>query len=128
MNNLSNTDDIHSCVTPQKQNYSVQATSTHTDLTPFNGTLTIPSAKLHTTTKLTPDDKEYLCFQMNSKSYQAVNCVKSIIMIKVINSITSVDTFEQQCVVFKGMLQFSRIKYHMETIGIYKSLINGVSF
>ena len=25
-NNTSNTDDIHSCVTPQKQNYSVQAT------------------------------------------------------------------------------------------------------
>ena len=25
--NISNTDDIHSCVTPQKQNISVQATS-----------------------------------------------------------------------------------------------------
>ena len=40
-NNTSNTDDIHSCVTPQKQNYSVQATSTTTCLTPLNTTLPI---------------------------------------------------------------------------------------
>ena len=31
--NISNTDDIHSCVTPQKQNISVQATSTPPCLT-----------------------------------------------------------------------------------------------
>ena len=29
-NSTSNKDDIHSCVTPQKQNYSVHATSTTT--------------------------------------------------------------------------------------------------
>ena len=32
--NISNTDDIHSCVTPRKQNISVQATSTPPCLTP----------------------------------------------------------------------------------------------
>ena len=32
----SNTDDIHSCVTPQKQNYSVQYTYTPTCLTRLN--------------------------------------------------------------------------------------------
>ena len=34
--NISNTDDIHSCVTPRKQNISVQATSTLPCLTLAN--------------------------------------------------------------------------------------------
>ena len=33
--NISNTDEIHSCVTPRKQNISVQATSTPPCLTPL---------------------------------------------------------------------------------------------
>ena len=40
-NNTSNTDEIHSCVTSRKQNYSVQATSTPPRLTSLNTTLTI---------------------------------------------------------------------------------------
>ena len=40
-NNTSNTDDIHSCVTPQKNSYSVHATSTTTNYKPFNSTLPI---------------------------------------------------------------------------------------
>ena len=52
-NNTSNTDDIHSCVTPQKQNYSVKDTSTTTCLTPLNTTLPILPIELHTTKKLT---------------------------------------------------------------------------
>ena len=35
MSDISNTDDIQSCVTPRKQNYSVQATYTTTSLTPL---------------------------------------------------------------------------------------------
>ena len=50
-NNISNTDAIHSYVTPKKQNYSVQATSTPTHLTPLNATPHITSVKFHTTTK-----------------------------------------------------------------------------
>ena len=49
-NNISNTDDIQSRVTPQKQNYSAQETSTNTPLTPLNATLNIASVKLHKTT------------------------------------------------------------------------------
>ena len=37
--NISTTDYIHSCVTPQKQNISVQATSTPPRLTPVITTL-----------------------------------------------------------------------------------------
>ena len=44
----SNTDDIHSCVT-QQQNYSVQAKSTPSRLTPLNTTLSIAPVELHKT-------------------------------------------------------------------------------
>ena len=60
MNNISNTDEIQSCVTQQKQTYSAQDTSTPTHLRPLNATLHIPSVKLHTTTKLTPVGKDVL--------------------------------------------------------------------
>ena len=65
--NISNTYDIHSFVTPQKQNYSVHAKSTTTTLKPLNFTLTIVSVKLHTTTKLPLTGKKYLCFLINQK-------------------------------------------------------------
>ena len=39
-------------------------------------------------------------------------------MTKVIDYVFSIDTFEQQCVVLKGMLQSPRLKYHVQTIGI----------
>ena len=58
-NNISNTYDVHSCVTPRKQNYSFQATSTTTHLTPLNATLSIAYFKLHTTTELHPAGKSY---------------------------------------------------------------------
>ena len=56
-NIFSNIDDIHSCVTPQKQNYSVQATSTTTNLTPLNSTLPIATVESHTTNELPPAGK-----------------------------------------------------------------------
>ena len=64
-NNTSNTDYMHSCVTPRKQNYSVKATSTTTHLTPLNATLNIAYVKLHTKTKLPLNGKKYLCFIIN---------------------------------------------------------------
>ena len=66
-NNTSNTDDIHSCVTPQKQNYSVRATYTTTQLTPLNSTLYLTSIMLHTTKQLPLTGKKYLCFLINKK-------------------------------------------------------------
>ena len=46
----SNTDDIHSCVTPRKNYYSVQATSTLPCLKRLNTTLHIAPFELNTTT------------------------------------------------------------------------------
>ena len=48
-NNTSNIDDIHSCVTGGKQNYSAHTTSTTTRLTPLNTTLPIAPVELHRT-------------------------------------------------------------------------------
>ena len=94
-NNTSNIYYIHSCVTAQKQNYSVQATSTPPRLTPLNITLPISPFELHRTTKLPPVGKEYLCFHINIKSPRADQCVKSWILNDAIVYILSIDTFEK---------------------------------
>ena len=49
-------------------------------------------------------------------------------MTKVIDSILSIDTFENKCGVLKGILQSPRLKYHMKTIGVDQSVRNGASF
>ena len=57
-------------------------------------------------------------FQNYGKTSQAAKCIKSRIMDKVIYSVLLVNTFEQQCVVLKGMLQSPCLKDHVKTIGI----------
>ena len=51
------------------------------------------------------------------KCEQTARCIKSRIMNKVIDSFLSIDTFEQQCVLLKVMLQSPRLEYHAQTIG-----------
>ena len=63
--NISNIDDIHSCVTPKRRNISVQATSTPLRLTALITTLPILPVELPKTTQLPPLGKEYLCFQVD---------------------------------------------------------------
>ena len=53
---------------------------------------------------------------------------KSLILNKAIDSILSIETFEQQCVVIKFMLQSSRLEDHMNTIGIDQSSFARSSF
>ena len=62
------------------------------------------------------------------KSDQAARCIKSRMMTKVIDFVLSIDTFEQQCFVLKGMLQSLRLKYHIQTIGIHPSLSNNAIY
>ena len=66
MSDISNSNDIQSCVTPQNQNYSFQATSTTTRLTPLITTLPLAPIELTKTTELPPVGKEYLLFQVNN--------------------------------------------------------------
>ena len=75
--NISNIDDIQSCVTPKRHNISVQATSTTPRLAPLITTLPILPIELPKTTKLPPLGKEYFCFQVDNKSPHAAQCVKS---------------------------------------------------
>ena len=49
-------------------------------------------------------------------------------MTKVVDYILSIDTFEQQCVMNKGMLQTHRLKYHVPDIGIDLSLSNNTIY
>ena len=55
--NISNIDDIHSCVTPKIHNISVHATSTPPCLTPLITNLPILPVELSKTTQLPPLDK-----------------------------------------------------------------------
>ena len=97
-------------------------------MTQLNATLPIAPVELQTTNKLPPAGKEYLCFHINGRSSHAAQCVKSRIMNKAIRYILSIDTFEQKCVMIKGMLQSSRLEDHTNTIGIEQSLCNRSSF
>ena len=65
---------------------------------------------------------------VNGKFSQAAKCVKSRIMIEFVDSILSIETFEQQCSVLKGMLQSPCLKGRIKTIGIDQSVRNRDSF
>ena len=65
-----------------------------------------------------------MCFRVNRKAPNASQCVKSRVLNKAIDSILSIDTFEQQCVVIKCMVQSPRLEDHMNTIGVDQSLCN----
>ena len=69
-----------------------------------------------------------MCLQKYGKISQASKCIKSRIMTKMIDSFLLIDTFEQKCVVLKGMLQSPQLKYHVNTIGIDQSLRNNALF
>ena len=62
------------------------------------------------------------------KSDQAARCIKSIIMTEVIDYILSIDTFEQKCVVLKGVFQSPWLKDNVNTIGIDPSLSNNAIY
>ena len=65
---------------------------------------------------------------MNRRYSHASQCVKSWILNKAFDYILCIDTFEQQCVVIKGVLQSPRLEDHMKTIGIDQSLHRRSSF
>ena len=49
-------------------------------------------------------------------------------MTKVIDYVLPIYTFEQECVVLKGMFQSPRLKYHVQTIGIDPYLSNNTIY
>ena len=91
-------------------------------------TTSVNLLNLNTPTNLPLVVKEYMCFQVDGKSSQAANYVKSRILNKVVDCIILVDVFEKKCVVIKGMKQSLCLKYHMKTIGIDQSFSNSALF
>ena len=69
-----------------------------------------------------------MCFLKDGKTSQAARCIKLRIITKLIDYVLSIDTFEQQCVALKGMLQSPLLKYHVETIGIDQYLSNNALY
>ena len=49
--------------------------------------------------------KEDMCFMKEGKSDQVSRCIESRIMTNMIDYVISSNTFEQQCVVLKSVLQ-----------------------
>ena len=49
-------------------------------------------------------------------------------MTKVIDLILGIESFEQQCVVIKGLLRSEQLKQYMVTIGVYQSLSNSLMY
>ena len=67
-------------------------------------------------------------FLKRCKTEQAFSCIKSRIMNKLIDPVLSIDTFKQQCVVLKGMLQSPRLKDCVQTIGIDQYFSNNAIY
>ena len=67
-------------------------------------------------------------FLKEGKTAQAVRCIKSRMMNNVIDSVLSIDRFEQQCVILKGMLQSPRLNDHVQTIVIDPYLGNNAIY
>ena len=61
---------------------------------------------------------------MDWETAHAVQCSKSRTLTKVIDLIFEIESFEQQSVIIKGLLQSDRLEQDMVTIGINPSLSN----
>ena len=70
--------------------------------------------------ELPPSGKEYLCFHIYRKYSHASQCTKSHTLPRVIDLILEIESFEQQCVILKRLLQSDRLEQHIKTIGIYQ--------
>ena len=55
--------------------------------------------------KVLPPGKEYLCFQIDGEIAHAVQCAKSRVLTKFIDTITEIGLFDKQSVILKWLLQ-----------------------
>ena len=53
---------------------------------------------------------------MGGKTDHAAQCPKSRALTQLIDLITAIEYFEQQCVIIKGLLHSDRLKQHITTI------------
>ena len=65
---------------------------------------------------------------MEGESAHASQSDKSRALIKFLKAIFDTDSFEQQCVIIKGLLQFEQLLKHMVAIVVDQSLSNSVLY
>ena len=118
----------YSLVRQKGKMYIITTISTPNHHTQSIATTSLSILNLITPVILPPVGKEDMNFLREFKSDQVARCIKSRIMTKVIDCVLSINTFEQQCVVLKGMLQSPQLKYHMHTIGIDQPLIKNAIY
>ena len=71
------------------------------------------SSKSTTSLKLPSSGKEYNCFQSDGKSAYESQCSKSRVLTISTYFILKIESFEKQCVTFKGSLQSDWLKQHI---------------
>ena len=54
--------------------------------------------------KVPPSGNEYIFFQTDGDTDHASQCAKSLALIKVVDSIIEIESFQQKCVIIKGLL------------------------
>ena len=125
-----NDDDTQSVETTIKHYHSTpEIPGTTNTTTPIQATFNsslfqISYSKSTTSLKLPPSVKEYLCFQIYGKYDHVYQCGKYRAFTKAIDLIIGIESFEQQCVITKGLLWSDRRKQHMIIIGIDPFLSN----
>ena len=102
---IKNNDNIQSCETPKKKKYNILTISTPNHHLQRIASTSSSTLNSNTSMILPLVGKEYMYFMKEVKCDQAAKCIKSRIFTKAIDYVLSIDTFEQQCVVIKGMLQ-----------------------
>ena len=70
-----------------KKNYSIPTTSTNNHHAHRISDTSVSLLNLHTTKKLTPVGKEYMCFHNDGKTAHSSKCFKYRITTKVIDSV-----------------------------------------
>ena len=67
-------------------------------------------------------------FQKYGKSAHDAQWDKSRVLIKVIDNIVGIDSFDQKYVIIKGLLQSELLKQHLVIIVVYQSLSNSALY
>ena len=73
---ITNNDNIKSCDTARKQNYSIPTASTPNHHAQRIATTSASMLDLHQTMILPPVGREYICFQNDGKTAQDARCIK----------------------------------------------------
>ena len=90
---VNDNDDSQSFETPRENNWSYSC---------FRGIITTTNTPYSST--LPTHVKECLCFQIEDNTVQSAQCAQSRDLIKVMISISEIESFAQQCVIIKGFL------------------------